>query len=62
MGNLQNPDAESIAWYKFCFSRLTGDEASPGNAGLMDQVLALQWIKNNIAGMILGILETIKPE
>lgn len=26
----------------------TGDEASPGNYGLKDQVLALRWVKNNI--------------
>ncbi|XP_012944282.1 acetylcholinesterase-like [Aplysia californica] len=26
----------------------TGDEASPGNNGLRDQVLALQWVKDNI--------------
>lgn len=26
----------------------TGDDASPGNYGYLDQVEALKWVKNNI--------------
>jgi len=26
----------------------TGDEASPGNNGMKDQALAIQWVKDNI--------------
>ena len=34
-----------------------GDEASPGNYGMLDQVEALRWIKKNINGLyIINIL------
>ena len=27
----------------------TGDENAPGNAGMKDQLMALQWVRDNIA-------------
>jgi carboxylesterase type B len=34
----------------------TGDEASPGNYGLKDQVEALRWVQRNIGNFILLLL------
>lgn len=27
----------------------TGDDAAPGNAGMLDQVMSLEWVRDNIA-------------
>ena len=37
-------------------SLIAGDEASPGNYGMFDQVEALKWVQRNIAGNFPSIL------
>lgn len=35
---------------RFALLPFTGDDASTGNFGLLDQAMALQWVRNNIEG------------